>query len=84
MTNRQILEELEYENLIVFENPDYDEAIIGVSHDNRVIYDYCKMIEHLINKEHMSEEDAADFVSYDTMRAVSYTSGNVPIIMFGI
>lgn len=42
MTNREILADLDYEELVVFENPDYDEAIIGVSHDDRVIYDYDK------------------------------------------
>ena len=84
MTNREILEDLDYENLIVFENPDYDEAIIGVSHDDRVIYDYDKMIEHLVAKENMSIEDAADFISYDTIRSLSYRGPEAPIVMFGI
>ena len=56
MTNREILNGMDYENLIIFENPDYDEAIIGVSHDDRVIYDYDKMIEHLIKHDNMSIE----------------------------
>lgn len=84
MTNREVLENLDYEELIVFENPDYDEAIIGVSHDDRVIYDYDKMIDHLVNTEHMSIEDAADFISYDTIRSLSYRGDGAPIVMFGI
>lgn len=84
MTNREILSDLDYEELVVFENPDYDDAIIGVSHDDRVIYDYDKMIDHLVNKEHISVEDAADFISYDTIRSLSYAGGNAPIVMFGI
>ena len=84
MTNRDILNELDYENLIVFENPDYDDAIIGVSHDDRVIYDYDKMVEHLVNYDQMSVEEAADFISYDTMRALPYAGECAPIIMFGI
>lgn len=84
MTNREILEDLDYENLIVFNNPDYDEAIIGVSHDDRVIYDYDKMLEHLVSKENMSIEDAADFISYDTIRSLSYRGADAPIVMFGI
>ena len=84
MNNRKILEDLDYEELIVFENPDYDDAIIGVSHDDRVIYDYDKMIEHLVNTEHISVEDAADFISYDTIRSLSYAGSNAPIAMFGI
>ena len=84
MTNREVLSDLDYENLIVFENPDYDSAIVGVSYDDRVIYDYDKMIDYLVDKEHMSVEDAADFIFYNTIRALSYTSGDTPIVMFPI
>lgn len=84
MTNRELLEELDYENLVVFENPDYDSAIIGVSHDDRVIYDYDKMIKYLMDVEHMSIEDAVDFISYDTIRSLSYRGNDAPIVMFGI
>jgi hypothetical protein len=84
MTNREILEDLDYEELVVFENPDYDDAIIGVSHDDRVVYDYDKMIDHLVNKENMTVEDAVDFISYDTIRSLSYRGEDAPIVMFGI
>jgi hypothetical protein len=82
MTNREILADHGYEDLMVFESPDYDEAIIGVSHDDRVIYDYDKMIEHLVENENMDIEGAADFISYDTMRAIPYAGDGAPIIMF--
>lgn len=82
MTNREILVDHGYEDLIVFENPDYDEAIIGVSHDDRVIYDYDKMIEYLVENEDMDIESAVDFISYDTMRAMPYAGDGAPIAMF--
>ena len=84
MTNRELLEDMDYEDLVVFENPDYDDAIIGVSHDDRVIYGYDKMIEHLVSKENMSIEEAADFVSYDSIRALSYAGMDALIVMFGL
>ena len=84
MTNRELLEELDYENLVVFENPDYDSAIIGVSHDDRVIYDYDKMIKHLVAVDHMAIDEAADFISYNTLRAIPYIGDDAPIVMFGI
>ena len=84
MTNRDILNDMGYEHVVIFNNPDYDDAIIGVSHDDRVVYDYDKMVEHLVTKENMSEEEAADFISYDTMRALPYAGDCPPIIMFGI
>ena len=82
MTNRELLVEYGYEDLVVFDNPDYDEAIIGVSHDDRVIYDYDKMIECLMVVERMTEEEAADFISYNTIRSIPYTGDCPPIVMF--
>ena len=84
MTNRELLEDMDYEDLVIFENPDYDDAIIGVSHDYRVIYDYDRMVEYLMNKENMSAEEATDFISYDSIRALSYTGPDAPIVMFGL
>ena len=84
MTNRELLDELDYENLIVFDNPDYDVAIIGVSNDDRVIYDYDKMIGCLMDEDDMSAIEAADFISYNTIRALPYAGQNAPIIMFGL
>ena len=84
MTNREILNDMDYEDLVIFQNPDYDEAIIGVSHDDRVIYDYDKMIEHLVSHDNMSIEEAADFISYDTIRSLSYAGPEAPIVMFGL
>ena len=84
MTNREILVDHGYEDLIVFENPDYDEAIIGVSHDDRVIYDYDKMIQCLVDNEGMDVYEAADFISYNTIRALPYMGVYTPIVMFGL
>lgn len=82
--NRELLEELDYDNLLVFENPDYDSAIIGVPHDDRVVYDYDKMIQHLIDEEHMNMEEAADFISYNTIRSIGYIGPSAPIVMYGL
>lgn len=37
---REALADEGYEDTVVFENPSYDTAIIGVSYDGRAIYDY--------------------------------------------
>lgn len=80
--NGYSIEELEEAETILFRNPDFSTAIIGMTHDDRVVYDYYKMLEHLTKYEEMTYEDAADFVSYDTMRALSYMPGNTPVIIF--
>lgn len=76
--------------IVLFENPDYADAVIGISHDDRLIYSYDKMIEHLMQVDGMTEEEAADFISYDTMRALAYNvcSGaygdKTPIVMYDL
>ena len=76
------------EDAVVFDNPSYDGSIIGVSEDGRVVYDYNAMIPELINdyKESgydMDEMEAEDFISYNTIRALSYVSNpQKPIVIF--
>lgn len=74
----RILEE-GYEDVIIFENPSYDEALIGVTYNtNQAVYDYDMMIEHLVMKENMTYEEAADFISYNS--SFSYGS-EYPLIL---
>lgn len=79
--NRQLLVDLGYEEAVIFNNPDYDAAIIGISSDNRVIYDYDLMIECLMLDEGMSMEEAMDFIDYNTIRALPYSGPDGPIVM---
>jgi hypothetical protein len=79
--NRDLLNEMGYEDLVIFENPDYDAAIVGVSEGRRVIYDFDKMVECLVKEDGMSEEDAVEFIEYNTIRALPYFV-NSPIIMY--
>lgn len=86
MTNqdiRDMISDMGYPDAIVFDSPSYDEAIIGVSDDGRVIYDYEMMIQCLIDEDRMSELDAAEFIDYNSIRAASYLP-NGPIVMYGI
>jgi hypothetical protein len=78
-----MISDMGYEDAIVFDNPSYDGAIIGVSDDGRVIYDFEMMIQCLMTEDGMSVEDAADFISYNSIRAATYIP-NGPIVMYGI
>lgn len=80
--NRELLADLGYTDSIVFENPDYDAAIIGVSSDDRVIYDYDEMIAYLMCEDSMTIEEAMDFIDYNTLRALPYAGNGAPIIMY--
>lgn len=84
-TIRQELEAYANENeveLNLFDYPNFDSAIIGISEDNRVIYSYNKMVESLINEE-TSRLDAIEFIDCNTLRTLSYYK-NAPIIMYGV
>jgi hypothetical protein len=67
---------------VVFDNPSFDGSIIGVTDDDCVVYDYNKMVEELAADDGMSLEDAADFISYNTIRAIPYAGAYAPVIMY--
>ena len=69
------------EESIVFVNPDYESAIIGYTPDGRIVYRYSEMIRYLMETDSMSEEDAAEFIDYNTVGA--YIE-NGPIVMYDI
>lgn len=71
------------EEAVVFENPDYANAFIGISQDNRVIYDYDKMVDCLVEEDGMTAEDAMEFIDYNTIRAIPYIN-NGPIVKYNL
>lgn len=86
MLKRDMLYELGHEDFIVFRNPDYDSAIIGISDDNRVIYDYDKMVAHLMEVDGMEMLDAMEFIDYNTLGSSPPPDMGEcgPIIMYGL
>lgn len=81
MSKRDTLVELGFEDAIVFDNPSYDDAIIGTSHDDRVVYSFDKMVECLMNDDGMSYEEAVEFIEFNTLRAIPYFGPNAPIVL---
>lgn len=62
----------------------YDDAIIGVTTDGNVVYDFNLMVESLMNHEGMNEADAIEFIEYNTIRAISYAGEFAPVVMYSI
>ena len=72
-----------YEETIVFDNPSYVTAAIGTEESSgRVIYDYEKMVEFLMETDGMTYEDAAEFIDYNTIRAIPYMGMSAPIVLY--
>ena len=82
-SKRELLCELGHENIVLLDPEYLDEAIIGISHDDRAIYDYDKLIECFVKNDNFTEEDAIDWINYNTIRALPYQQG-APIIMFNL
>lgn len=73
-----------YEDTVVLESPDYVDAVVGVTTEGQVVYDWSKMAEHLVAKDGMSPEEAEEFVAYNTVRALPYMGEKRPVVMYSV
>ena len=73
-----------YEDVIILENYGYDDALIGVTDDNRAVYDFDKMVDWLCETEEFSYTEAVEWIEYNTIRALAYAGDKAPIIMFPV
>ncbi len=78
---KQSLCDMGYEEAVVFENPDYASAVIGVDTNGRVIYDYDLMVESLIEEDGMDYDEAVEFIDYNTIGSLPYAGENGPIVL---
>jgi hypothetical protein len=67
---------------LVFDNFAYDNSIIGITLDGRVIYCYEKMIEEYMIEEECSYEEAVEWIDYNTIRSLPYAGEKAPVIMY--
>ena len=67
MKNRDCLCDWGYDQSIVYENLEYDEAIMGITLDGNVLYDYNAMVELLMTRDGMTEEECHDWLSYNVL-----------------
>lgn len=94
MTRQDILDELEsrgLEDTIFLDDPTFEDAIIGITEDGHLIYNYDSMVNNLVDnytKEGLNEDEAytsaIEWISYNTIRAIPYMKsyGKEPIISY--
>ena len=81
MTKREVISWMGYDDSIVYDSPDYDDAIIGVDEAApRVVYDYEKMVAWMMEQDNCSREEAEEFIEYNS---TSLPQGG-PLIMYPI
>lgn len=71
---------------ILLDSPDFDNSIIGISSDNRIIYDEGRMAFEFADDNTTDEDvctltEAYECIEYDTLRAIPYMGENRPIIV---
>lgn len=71
-----------YEDVVIFENYSYDDALVGVTEDGRAVYDFDKMVRWLVETEGFTDEEAIEWIEYNTIRALPYMGDDAPIIMY--
>ena len=81
---KELLNELTYTGTVVLENPSYLDAIIGITDEGALCYSYEKMVKWLMDNDGMDYEGAMEFIDYNTIRALPYTSsmGVRPIVVY--
>lgn len=84
MTAAEKLVDAGYDDVVILSNYSYDDALIGVTHDNRAVYDYEKMVKWLIKTQDFSLDDAIEWIDYNTVRALPYAGPNAPIIIYPV
>ena len=83
--NRDLLLELSCdEDIVVFDNYDYDSALIGYTDDGRAVYEYGLMVQYLMVEEDMDELEAMEWIDYNTIRALPYAGDKAPVIMYSL
>ena len=75
-------ERMEEEESILFRNPSYESAIIGITTDGRAVYDYYRMIEELSKEDDIDYGEAEDFILYNTVGSLRPAEEKFPIIMY--
>ena len=82
---RVICNELERKEEQALTADGYDNAIVGLSYDNRVVYDVDKCIAILQDRDGMRHEEAIEFFCFNTLRATDYEDPTKsPIFMVSI
>ena len=79
-TAAEKLTDNDYDNVVIFQSPDYGPALIGVSIDNRAVYDYTKMLD-VLRANGMTDEQAVEYLEFKTIHTLAYAGPAGPIIL---
>lgn len=79
-----------YENSIVYDDPSFDNSIVGVDVNGKTVYLYPLMAIEFVEDDGINEEsdlysdaigEAYEFIDFNTVRATPYMGGLAPVII---
>ena len=73
-----------FEDVIIFTDYGYDDALVGVTEDGRAVYDFDKMVEWLMDKEGWTYDEVTEWIYYNTIGSLPYAGPDGPIIMYSL
>ena len=77
----RIQELAQEDGTVILRDPDYADALIGITGEGRAVYDLNKRVECLVQNDGITKAEALDFIMYNTFRALPYMGEKAPIIM---
>lgn len=77
---KDFIEERGIEEIALFEKPDFAEAFIGVTLDDRAVYSYEKMVESLMSECNIDRFEATDDIDYNILNSIDHEIG--PIVLY--
>lgn len=80
----QWLEEHEFDGVKYLSDFSYDSAFVGMTWDDRCVYDYNKMVQWIVETQGWDELEAVEWIEYNTIRALPYMGEGAPIVMYGV
>lgn len=87
MTREELKEACALERVTAFLEPAeiFDKGIIGITPDCfHVIYNYEKLVEAFMESEGWTEEEAREWIDYNTLPGLPLLGEGYPIMMFPI
>lgn len=73
----------EHEDSYVFNLPSFDNSIVGITDNGRIVYCYELMVKEFMHDAGVSEEDAVSFIDYNTLRSIDYIEESIrPLIIY--
>lgn len=62
----------------------FDNAIIGITYNEEVIYSFEEMCNILMTRDGMSREEAEEYIDFNVEGTIRYIPAMAPIIMYEI